>query len=146
MAIKTDFHDHFKFQFWSSPTFNGHEKRFMGLSWVQFSWDFYQTGVGSDIYVNCWMLYLSNAIINFLWFLGNRVTMDPPWNSMEYHGPSMEIHGVPWNSMEFHGVPWIIHGNPMELHGVPWNSMDFHGIPWTSMGLFYTGPSSLDPR
>ena len=67
---------------------------------------------------------------------------------MEFHGVSMELHGVPWSSMEchgvsmeLHGVPWSLHRVPWSLHGVPWNSMesprsfmDFHGIPWSPQG------------
>jgi hypothetical protein len=35
---------------------------------------------------------------------------------MDFHGNSMEIHGIPWifmefiNSMEFHESPWKVHG------------------------------------
>ena len=66
--------------------------------------------------------------------------MDPPWNSMELHGHSMELHGTLWNSMELHRHSMEFHGHAMEtpwssmeshgLHGTLWNSMELHGIPW----------------
>ena len=55
-----------------------------------------------------------------------------PWNSMEFHGVSMDD---PWNSMEFHGVPWRVHGISWRFHGVPWSSME---APWNCMDFHGT--------
>ena len=70
------------------------------------------------------------------------ITIQVPWNSMEFHGPARVIEigalQVPWNSMEFHGTAGVIEIGTLQI---PWNSMEllvssklahskFHGIPW----------------
>ena len=53
------------------------------------------------------------------------VSMDDPWNSMEFHEGSMEFHG---GSMEFHGDFMEFHGVRCKLHGTAWTSME--PPPW----------------
>ena len=43
---------------------------------------------------------------------------------MEFHGVSMEFHGMPCSSMKFHVMPW----NSMEFHEMLWSCMEFHGV------------------
>ena len=50
-----------------------------------------------------------------------------PWNSVELHGIPWNSMDTPWNSMAFHGYSM---DTPWEFRGTPWISMDFHGIPW----------------
>jgi hypothetical protein len=51
----------------------------------------------------------------------NGISLNFPWNSMEF---SLEFHGIPWNSIEFYGF----HGIPLNFMKV--RLMEFHGIPW----------------
>ena len=47
---------------------------------------------------------------------------------MEFHGVSMEFHGMPCSSTEVHVMPW----NSMDC---PWSSMEFHRVPWSIDGV-----------
>ena len=56
-----------------------------------------------------------------------------PWSSMESHGVTWSIHGVPWNPMEYPWSSMEFLEVLMEVNGIPWSIVEFvHGMPWGS--------------